>query len=147
MRIGWGWKIAGLYGGFVAMIICLIVASSHQNIDLVTQDYYKDEIGYQAVLDASRNQAQLTGEFAIHANDNAVIIEFPAEFGTKAVSGNVLFYSAANKDWDKAVRIEGGDAMTVPRSQLHATMYEVKISYSVDGRDYYYQTRIDLSAS
>lgn len=145
MTINWGWKIAAGYTGFATLIICLVIASSHQKIDLVSPDYYKDEIAYQNVLDASRNQANLAGTLSIHANSKEVVIEFPTEFNKKIVTGNVIFYSAANKDWDKNVSINTGDnKIVIPRSDLRPTIYQIKISYTVDGKNFYYQTEIDL---
>ena len=148
MTISWGWKIALVYVGFAAMIICLVVASSHQKIDLVSKDYYRDEIAYQGVIDASKNQSNLAGSLSIHANANEIIIEFPDDFNNKQLTGNVNLYSAANQDWDKDFVINAtGNKMTVPRTQLHKTLYTLKVAYAVDGKNFYYETQIDLHAS
>lgn len=148
MKIGWGWKIMILYGGFMAMIITLVTASSHQKIDLVSKDYYKDEIAYQDVLNASKNQAQLATNPDIHANSSEVVIEFPADVAKQVLKGNVNFYAAVNKEWDKNFAINvAGNKMVIPRSALHDIVYQLKISYTADGKQYYYETRLDLHKS
>lgn len=146
MRIGWGWKIAAGYTGFVVMIICLVTASSRQNTDLVSKDYYKEEIKYQAVIDASRNQASLSGTCTVHANGNEIVVEFPQEFASKPLTGTVNFYSAANKGWDRSYAINATDnRLIIPRTSLQRTIYVVKVSYTAEGKQYYYQAEINLN--
>jgi hypothetical protein len=145
MRISWGWRIMILYGGFVAMIIALIVACSHQKIDLVSKDYYKDEIAYQQVLDASKNQADLAGVLSVHANEHAIVIDFPHEFSGQVVKGSVNLYSAANQAWDREFDITAvNNNMSISREHLQKTIYAIKVSYSVEGKSYYYETKINL---
>ncbi len=86
MKIGWGWKIAGLYSVFVVLILVLVIKANNQHFDLVSKDYYDAEIGYQKVLDAGKNQASLSKSLNIHANSSDVVIEFPDEFKSKVLS-------------------------------------------------------------
>lgn len=145
MKIGWGWKIAVLYSGFAAMIVLLVVLSTRQHFDLVSTDYYKDEIAYQKVLDASHNQAGLAGSLDVHANGQSVTIEFPAEFKDKVVHGDVTFYSAVNQEWDRSFPISANhNSMAIPREKLKNTSYTVKVTYSVDGKDYYQESHLYL---
>ena len=148
MTIGWGWKIMILYSGFVAMIVALVMASSHQKVDLVSKDYYKDEIGYQKILDASKNQAELAGALVIHAGNSGLVIEFPGEFSNKPLTGNVNLYSASHEEWDRNFPIQtSSGTLTIPRSGLQHTMYTIKVTYTVDGKSYYSESQLDLHAS
>ena len=91
MKIGWGTKIAILYGGFVLFMTTLVIASSHQHFDLVSKDYYDAEIAYQKVIDAGKNQSALSTPLAIHADAHTVIIDFPDEFKNRAYQGIFSF--------------------------------------------------------
>lgn len=145
MKIGWGWKIAILYGGFVAIIVTLVVGSSRQSFDLVSKDYYKEEIAYQQVIDASKNQSALSEPMAIHANAQAVVIDFPAEFKDKALSGNVQFYSPVNSQWDRNFSLtKEGNSVSIDRAKLQNTRYKLKISCQVDGKNYYQESELYL---
>ena len=145
MKIGWGWKIVLVYSGFVVLIIALVVASTNQKFDLVSKDYYKDEIAYQGVLDAGKNQAGLSKAVAIHANESAVTIEFPDEFKSKVLSGNINFYSPVNSAWDRNFKINAdNNSVSISRRELNNTRYTIKISCSVDGKNYYQESEIQL---
>ena len=147
MKISWGWRIMVLYAGFVVMMICLVVASGRQKVDLVSKDYYKDEIAYQDVLDASRNQSNLAGSLSKRSNEHEITIDFPNEFNNTVLKGVVSFYSAVDQDWDKNFTINtNNNKLVIPREQLRHTIYTVKVSYSANGRNFYYETQINLNA-
>lgn len=137
-----------MYVVFAGGIVAMVIASNKQDVDLVSDDYYKDEIAYQKVLDASKNEAHLAGSVAVHANADKIFIDFPGEFANKAISGNVHLYSPVSSKWDKTVAINvSDDRMDIPRGGLKPSIYSVKVSYEVAGKDYYYETQIDLSKS
>jgi hypothetical protein len=145
MKIGWGWKIAVLYGGFVVLILGLVVASSRQHIDLVSKDYYNAELEYQKVIDAGKNQAGLSAPFYVHANGTTVTIDFPGEFKNKNLSGNIEFYAPVNAEWDRSFKIvTQNNSVTIPRDTLHDTRYTVKINCIMDGKSYYQEADIIL---
>src|SRR5579872_4725895 len=135
MKIGWGWRIAVVYGGFVVLISSLVYASSKQHFDLVSKNYYDAELAYQKVIDAGKNQSALSSAINVHANATAVTMDLPAEFNGKKVSGDVVFYSPVNSDWDCNFKISPqNNSITVLRSALRNTRYVIKISCTVDGK-------------
>lgn len=141
----WGWRIALLYGGFVALIMTLVIRSSHQHFDLVSKDYYEKEIAYQQVIDASRNQSALSSAMEVHANATNVVIEMPAEFAGKSVIGSVQFYSPVNAAWDKKYPIRLVDnKIMIARSELKNTRYTIKIDCEAAGKKYYQETELNL---
>ncbi len=145
MKLSWGWKITILYVGFVLFMSTLVIASSHQHFDLVSKDYYEEEIAYQKVMDAGKNQSTLSRSLNIHANGQSVIIDLPDEFKSKAVTGNVKFYSPVDASWDKDFKIDAeNNSINISRSVLRNTRYTIKISFSADGKNYYQESEIIL---
>lgn len=145
MKINWGAKIALLYGGFVALIVVLVAGSMRQDFDLVSPDYYSQEIKYQQVIDAGKNQAALSAPVSVHANETMVSIDFPVEFANKTMNGTVQFYSPVNAAWDKTVKMTNtGNSISVPRSELHSTTYTIKMNWEADGKKYYQETSLNL---
>jgi hypothetical protein len=145
MKIGWGWRIALLYSGFVILIVTLVIGANRQHFDLVSKDYYDAELGYQKVLDASKNQSALSQPLTIHANESSVIIDFPDEFKSKMLSGDIQFYAPVNADWDRNFKINAqNNSFTIARSALRNTRYTIKITCSVDGKNYYQESEIYL---
>ncbi len=145
VKVSWGTKIAILYTSFVALIVVLVAGSMRQDFDLVAPDYYGQEIKYQQVIDAGKNQAALSAPVSVHAGAEQVTIDFPPEFAGKTVTGKVQFYSAVKAAWDKVVDIAvENNSMTVARSELQRTGYTMKLTWNCEGKEYYQETNLNL---
>lgn len=144
-KIGWGTRIALLYGGFVAIIVILIVGSMRQDFDLVSKDYYAEEIAYQNTIDASKNQAGLSAPAYIITDPGYVTVTLPREFKSRVVTAALHFYSPVSTSLDKKfdLRTDNGE-ITVARNDLAKTAYKLKISWESEGKRYYQETAVDL---
>jgi len=144
-KLGWGGRIAVLYGGFVILIATLVTGAMRQDFDLVADDYYQQEIAYQDVLDAGKNQSALTTAVLVSADERAITIEFPADFNGQMINGSVHFYSPIDSKWDKQLALENvQNSITVARSELRNTTYMVKISWEANTKKYYQESEITL---
>lgn len=146
MRISWGYKIALLYCGFVALIITLVVKSMHQKVDLVSKDYYAEELAFQRKIDAGKNQSVLSAAANIHADAQNIVIDFPAEFKDANVTGKVHFYAPANADFDKDISIAAvNNTVSISRNLLQQARYTLKLSWEAAGKKYYQETDLNLT--
>jgi nitrogen fixation protein FixH len=146
IKLSWGSRIAILYIGFVALIVFLVVGSMRQSFDLVAPDYYDQELKYQDVIDAGKNQTALSAPASVTANENTVRIVFPQEFKGKIIKGTAQFYSPVNSAWDRHFDLTTIDnSMVIARTAIQQTRYKVKISWQADGKNYYQESEINLS--
>lgn len=145
MKISWGWKIGLLYLGFVGLIVTLVVASSRQHIDLVSPSYYADEVAYQGVIDAGKNQSGLSSAINVHADAQNVVITIPTELATAGAKGVVRFYSPVDAKFDRKFDLQSsGNSMSIDRSKLKNTRYTIKIDIEANGKKYYQETELNL---
>ncbi len=145
LKINWGAKIALLYGGFVVLIMALVIGSMKQDISLVSDDYYEQELAYQDVIDASKNQATLSEPVRIQTEEANVAIQFPKEMEAVAKNGSVYFYSPINKLWDyKTTFSNTENRIAVSRKELTNTRYVVKLTWEADGKKYYQESDVTL---
>ncbi len=56
--MGWGWRITILYSSFVVFMIGMAVMAFRQDFDLVSDDYYEEEIAYQGRIDQMTNASE-----------------------------------------------------------------------------------------
>ena len=59
MKISWGHKILFTYLAFVAGMMGMVYFTTQQNRDLVSDNYYADELAFQKIIDESANTAAL----------------------------------------------------------------------------------------
>ncbi len=146
MKISWGTKIAVLYSGFVIMIAALVITSFRQNVELVTEDYYQQELGFQKQLDATRAANALHDPLSISANDQTLTIRFPQRFASEPLNGKVMFYAPTRAAADRnfaLTNVRNGQ-WTVSRDQLDLVPYEVKVSWNTGGTEYFQKVNLNL---
>ena len=106
MKISWGHKIAGAYMLFVAGVLFLAFKANKEEFDLVTKDYYGEELKYQQVIDQSENYAKLSTPLSVEKTDSTVKIIFPAEMKEKKKSIDFYLYFPADAKKDFRISIE-----------------------------------------
>lgn len=144
--MSWGTKIFMLYGGFVALIAFLVVSSMRQNVDLVAEDYYQQELQYQNRIDQTDAAIKSGFSPAIVVNDSQVNIVFPDTVRSLGISGEVVFYRPDNKalDYAEQITLDNSGKMSIARSKFSAGMYQTKVMWESAGQDYYYESTIHI---
>jgi hypothetical protein len=145
VKIGWGSRIILLYLSFMALIITLVVRSMHQDIDLVSRDYYNEELRFQDIIDASSNQAGLSKPVLMKLQDGTMQMQFPDEFNRDMARGKLHFYSQANAAWDRTfdLNIVKGHC-TISVKELAPANYLAKLTWTAGGKSYYQETTIQI---
>jgi nitrogen fixation protein FixH len=143
MRISWGYKIFIAYATFAFGILFLAYKASHQNFDLVTENYYEAELKYQDVIDQKSRVAQLSETPKIQHTVNTISIRLPKEFAGKTVDGEVYLYrpSDATKDIRKLFSSATGFCELNLEKDLSGA-YELKLSWKSEGKTFLHEQRI-----
>ncbi|HTN47629.1 MAG TPA: FixH family protein [Flavipsychrobacter sp.] len=145
VRINWGTRIVLLYLGFVTLIVTLVYRSMNEDFDLVTQDYYGEEIRYQEVIDAGKNQAALSAPVLLQQQGKEVNFSFPPEIQGSTIKGTAQFYSSVNAQWDETFALNINDGVaTVSIEGLKAVLYAVKIKWTYNNKLYYQETQMKI---
>ena len=138
MRINWGTKIAIFYLSFVAGMMYLVVRSSQQSIDLVSEDYYADELQYQQRIDQTKRTAALSAPPEIVLEHDVITVKLPAEFNGKTVNGKILLYCPSSASDDQQIGFstrEGIARLSVP--EKNSGYHEVQVSWEAAGERYF----------
>lgn len=143
MKISWGYKIAFAYLLFVAGIVFLAFKASQEKFDLVTKDYYEEELKYQQVIDQAANAAGLSAPVKIEKTGGSMTITFPDEMKNKKKLVDFYLYYPADAKKDFRLSFETNDAnYTQPLPETISGMYELKLSWTAEGLKYYHEQKI-----
>lgn len=143
MKFNWGTKIALVYLLFVAGILFLVMQSSRQKIDLVTPDYYEQEIKYQERIDQSNRADALQGKLSVKLTGDTISIHFPAEQSSKQIKGHVWIYYPADESLDIREAFDtrnGSHHFIMPSGGTRTGMCIVKTNWTCEGVDFYTET-------
>ncbi len=139
--MNWGWKIFIVYSLFVLMTLGMTFYFMGQEVHLVSEDYYKQEIAYQDQIDRISNTRALSEDLKIDIQrDIAVIsIQFPGELVGTPLDGEILLYrpSDARLDHTYPIRINDSGVQEISSSDLVKGLWRLKIIWSASGKDYY----------
>lgn len=145
MKINWGHKIAAVYLLFVAGIVFLVIKANNQSFDLVTKDYYEEELKFQQVIDASGRTDSLSGKINVTKDNNQLIVSFPADFINKKISGEFFLYCPSDEKKDFKNSFESDSMIWIQKIPDGASgQYTVKLKWAVEGKSYYYEKSIFL---
>jgi hypothetical protein len=143
MKISWGHKILFVYLAFVAGTMFLVFKASQQKFDLVTSNYYDQELKFQNVIDQKQRVAELSAPPKISHSVNSISIQLPNEFFNNEVKGEVYLYrpSDASKDIKTNFTTDKGFVEITLDKNLSG-FYEVKLSWQAGGKTFYNEQRI-----
>jgi hypothetical protein len=143
MKLNWGHKILGIYLVFVAGIVYMVVLSSQQKVDLVTADYYGEEIRYQERINESGRASALSAPIQYSIAQGLLTITFPKEFEGKKISGEVQVYCPSDDKKDIHRNIDISDiTMKVTLPEVNKGAHILKVKWKADGPSYYFEKNI-----
>lgn len=108
MKINWGTSIVLVFIGFISFILYFVVRMNTEKKyehDLVTKDYYKQELAFQQEIDAEKNAKDLTTNIMVKKTDKGLVIFFPQDKNYKQISGIISLYRPSNEKLDFKIPI------------------------------------------
>ena len=145
MKISWGYKIAAAYLLFVAGIVFLVIKANNERYDMVTKDYYGEELKYQQMIDQSARANALSAPVTVEKNKDTVTVRFPDEMKDKKIDVDFFLYYPADdkKDFRKRFTIQSIE-FNQPVPDGTTGMYDLKLSWTAEGKKYYHERKIFL---
>ncbi|MBE9460830.1 FixH family protein [Dyadobacter subterraneus] len=146
MKINWGAGIAILYAGFVAMILLLVGMSASQKIDLVTDQYYEEELQFQNKINKVNLAKKLKNPLIWQVEERGIIIHYPEEFAKDTLTGNVKLYCPSDntKDRNFPVKAKNNDQL-IAGSDLKPGRYYLQIDWKNGKKSYWNEGVVVIS--
>lgn len=146
MKISWGVGIVIAFVGFITFImsfVFLMFTDDKYAHDLVVEEYYKQEIGFQEELDAQNHANALAENVEISTTSEGVLIHFPVEENSRKIDGLVSFYRPSEKVLDFTKPIEILDRkMFIPKSELVGGRWDISVRWNYSGNTYLTKKKI-----
>lgn len=138
--MNWGHKVTLAFILFAAFIMYMVVRAFQMDIDLVSDDYYAQEINHQEKMHQMANFNELGSKVEVKQLGNQIVFTFPEQGGA---TGKIQFYHPSRQLFDKFYDIGLNDQgqQTIDRQDLVSGRYRVNISWTSGGKDYYQQEK------
>lgn len=136
--MNFGVKITILYLSFVALILTLVFLSYGQKHDLVSKDYYAQELKYQDKIDAINNSNAQPNSITHKVEGSSIIISINDSLSLHNFSGTINFFrpSDASKDV-KLKMVFVNNQQVISKNTLQHGSYKMQLSWKNNGKNYY----------
>lgn len=140
MKINWGGTgIVLAFVAFISFILFFVVRMSMDNRadhDLVTEEYYKQELAYQDEIDAQNNAKKLE-KIQLKRTEEGLLVVFPETIDYKKIKGKVSLYRPSNKhlDFDLDLRLSN-TSLLIPDTRLLGGRWDLKIMWEYQGVEF-----------
>jgi hypothetical protein len=131
---------------FVAGTVGLIVMACSQREDLVSTNYYEQELHYQDQIDRTERTRREAGQTAVayDAVLQQITVSLPPGQARGGLSGTLELYrpSAANLDRSLKLEPDAGGVQRLDASGLAPGLWKVRVSWTFDQRSYYVEQKV-----
>lgn len=139
-KFTWGHGIILALLSFMLFILSMIFYFSRnwQNAEMVSHNYYEEELKYQEVIDAKNNAAQLKEIPQVKKTQNGISILFPASALPEddIIDFELFRTDDANLDIHKKENLKGKYGFTIPSKVLSPGSYTLKLRWTKGNTPY-----------
>ena len=142
IKINWGTGITIAMVLFMIFILQFLYRSfdSKNNHELVSEDYYNDELYYQQEIDKLNNANQLKQNIILKRVDKGFLITFPLSMKSDSITGTIYFQRPSNKslDFQKSIALNSSEWL-ITHSNLVSGKWKVKIDWKYNKEEYLFK--------
>ncbi|WP_242204301.1 FixH family protein [Aestuariivivens insulae] len=147
MKLNWGTGIVIAFIGFISFIMYFIITmnvNDKYDHDLVTEDYYGEELAYQNDIEKLKNAKTLTENISYEKTGEGLKILFPKNLDHKRITGKMFLYRPSNKQLDFETAISLSNTyLLIPDNRLVDGRWNIKIDWQYNGISYLYKESIN----
>ena len=143
--MNWGYKIILAFTLFGALMVGMVVISMRQDINLVAEDYYEQELNFQSRIDAMENVRKLDSVPEIYINEGQLVIDYlniPSEFS----HGTLTLHSPISNKYDSQWEFSTDKLpnFKLDTSALKKGYWKAQLEWHAGGLTYYIEKEIKI---
>lgn len=146
MKINWGTGIVLAFVAFISFILYFVIRMSTDNSanhDLVTEEYYKQELAYQNEIDASKSALDMEAKLKFVKSEEGITIFFPERFDSKKITGIVSLYRPSNKHLDIDFPISLSKThLLIPDNSLVDGRWDITVKWQYQGKTFLHKEKL-----
>lgn len=143
LKFNWGTGIFIAMLSFMIFILSFVykaVALDEYQHELVSEDYYKDELHYQEEIDKMKNATILKQDISLRNSNLGVHISFPQEIEESSIKGKIFFQRLSNEKLDFYEDIDlTGHEQLISTDKLVSGKWIVKIDWEDGKKEYLFK--------
>jgi len=147
MKINWGTAIVIAFVAFISFIMYFVISMSTNkkfDHDLVTEDYYQQELKYQDDINKVENAKKLNQNIEFKKTEEGIILSFPKDLNINNIKGKVFLYRPSNKQLDFEMPISlSNHNLLIPDNSLLDGRWNIKIDWSYNADEFMFKKKFN----
>lgn len=139
-KFSWGHGVVVALFAFIVFILSMLFLfpNGQKNSEMVTENYYEEELQYQDVIDA-KNRADALSEKPVYNQDtHGINITFPKDYNNSNTSIKFVLNRTDDQNLDikRAVQLNENQSFIIPKKVLKMGNYTLRLMWTKDKIDY-----------
>ena len=139
----WPVAIIAFFALFISATLGLVIFTSFHRMELVSKDYYEQEIKYQDQIERLNRTQRIRSRVALSYDPvkQQITITMPPEHTRRHVEGRIHFYRPSAAGLDREVKLEcGTDGLQVVNAaNLRPGLWKVRVFWTAGRKNFYDQ--------
>lgn len=141
MKWNWGTGIVvgmGIFMAFILQYVIRVQVGDDYDNELVTENYYQEEINVDANYQATKNANLLGQELDIKHTPEGIVVNFPQSFHASDIKGTISLYRPSDQSLDHTIEIQSlsSNYLLIPNDDLVSGRWDISVKFSYDGKEY-----------
>jgi len=144
LQISWGTGIVIVFAIFMGVTVSTAVYLMNQDVNLVADDYYDQEIKYQQQIERIKRTNKLDEKNIIAFNGSAINVTIPESLISRDLTGEIYFYRPSDQKSDIKIPLypDTLGVQVIPVSSLEKGLWAVKVNWLTGDNEYFAEERI-----
>lgn len=143
IKFNWGTGITIAMIAFMIFILSFVyksIALDEYQHELVSEDYYKDELHYQEEIDKLNNAETLHQDISIKNSNQGIHISFPKDIEESNITGEISFLRLSNQklDFTETIKLSQHEQI-IPAEKLVSGKWIIKVDWKTDEKEYLFK--------
>jgi nitrogen fixation protein FixH len=143
----WPYAIVVCMVMFMAYIASFVYKALNQDVDLVSKDYYEQEIKYQDKIDMV-GRTKAAGDVSIKYNPEtaAILLQLPESFKGQTITGKINLFRPSNDELDQELPLQLGRDLSqlIETAALEKGLWKVRVSFTATDETYFAEQTIQI---
>jgi hypothetical protein len=146
------WPVGIILGSlfFVGVFAAFVVIACTHKSELVSENYYDQEIKFQKQIDSATRAQHLTPISATYDHTTrSITISLPREQVGQNITGEIVLYrpSASGQDRQVALAPDNSGNQTVYVADAPQGLWRIRVQWNVGGSDYYFDQKLVIESA
>ncbi|MBH8567450.1 FixH family protein [Microvirga sp. STS02] len=143
-RTIWPYAVIAVFVLFAGYIGFMVQQAMRTSVDLVSPDYYKQELAYQQRMESVARTAALPAPVQLHHDAAAqrLTLQLPATLAGQAVRGSLHFFRPSDQKLDFTLPLQPGPNQQFSTAKMRPGYWRVRVDFTADNQAYFVEKEL-----